>query len=288
MDSLWSVNTLERLVGLQIAQIYGPACAFKRDLTVRKVNVQQQRIGTQDCGLFAVAYATEICYGKDPAMATFEQSKMNNHLLQCLQEGKITRFPQTHKAAKGVRQSKSIALYLSLYCYCNMPENYDDMIECDCCKGWFHKSCAGIKCLTSRQVKQLAWLCIKCTKGSDPLLSPCAQSKPPEFLPKHPAKKHLKKKKVAAGAVTSIVMVSLAVQYEAESAMRSDRERCSVVSMSEHDSQFQGVVSPPLHSGKSVPLLQKTSISDFLIEPPCFHTHERQMLLDKSCESKSL
>ena len=44
LDSLWSVNTLGRLVGLQIAQIYGPDCAFKRDLTIRKVKVQRRRL----------------------------------------------------------------------------------------------------------------------------------------------------------------------------------------------------------------------------------------------------
>ena len=74
------MDTLERLVGLQIAQIYGAACALKRGLTIRKLNVQQQKVGAQDCGLFAVAYATEVCYGMNPTMASFEQSKMNIHL----------------------------------------------------------------------------------------------------------------------------------------------------------------------------------------------------------------
>ena len=123
LDSWWNVETLERLVGLQIAQIYGPACMSKGGLAIRKVNVQQQRVGTLDCGLFAVAYATEVCYRMDPAKASFEQSKTNIHLIQCLEEGKLARFPQTNKVRKGLRPPKSIALHLPLYCYCNMPEN---------------------------------------------------------------------------------------------------------------------------------------------------------------------
>ena len=201
LDSLWNVDTLERLVGLQIAQIYGAACALKRGLTIRKLNVQQQKVGTQDCGLFAVAYATEVCYGMDPTMASFEQSKMNIHLLKCLEEGRMARFPQTCKERTGLRPANSIAIHLPLYCYCIMPDNYDNMIECHHCKLWFHKSCAGINGLTRRQLKQLHWFCEPCKGGSSLSPSTCAQRKPEEFLPKYPAKKHSKK---AAGNILSI------------------------------------------------------------------------------------
>ena len=85
-----------------------------------------------------------------------------------------------------------------------MPENYDDMIECDCCKEWFNKSCVGVKGLTRRQVKQLACLCKICTRESKPSPSTCPPNKPEEFLSKNPAKKHSKYKKVAAGNVLSI------------------------------------------------------------------------------------
>lgn len=114
LDSWWNVNILERMVELQIAQIYGPTCTSKGGLSIRKVSVQQQEVGTLDCGLFAVAYATEVCYGMYPAKASFEQSKMNIHLVQCLEAGNLARFPQTSKVTKGLRPP-SIVLHLELY-----------------------------------------------------------------------------------------------------------------------------------------------------------------------------
>ena len=203
LDSLWSVDVLERVVGLQVAQLFGPACAYEGSLVIRKINVQQQQACTRDCGLFAVAYATEICYGREPEVAAFEQSKMKAHLLQCLEKGKLRRFPPACNETKRQRPPKSIEIHLPLYCYCSMPENYDDMIQCDRCDGWYHKSCVGIKDMTKRQVKQLNWLCIECTGGSRPCLPPNEQThkKPQEFLPTYPAKKHMKQHMVAAGKV---------------------------------------------------------------------------------------
>ena len=96
MDSLWTEDTLERSVELQIAQIYGPACAKENSLTIRKLAVQQQQ-GTHDCGLFAVAYATEVCFGKDPALVTYDQPKMSSHLVDCFEQGILARFPQVHR-----------------------------------------------------------------------------------------------------------------------------------------------------------------------------------------------
>ena len=30
---------------------------------------------------------------------------------------------------------------LELYCYCMMPETYDDMVECEECEAWYHLKC---------------------------------------------------------------------------------------------------------------------------------------------------
>ena len=44
-----------------------------KQITVQYVNVQYQT-GSQDCGLFAIAFACEICFGKDPSSVKFVQS----------------------------------------------------------------------------------------------------------------------------------------------------------------------------------------------------------------------
>ena len=72
---------------LQISKIYNsivpPDESF---LKIHKLPVQQQK-GVLDCGLFAIAFALEICMGKNPQYILFEQTKMRQHLHSCLSEG---------------------------------------------------------------------------------------------------------------------------------------------------------------------------------------------------------
>ncbi|KAK2166730.1 hypothetical protein LSH36_36g06030 [Paralvinella palmiformis] len=49
--------------------------------------------GCRDCGLFAVALATELCTGTDVTKVHFDQSKMREHLYKCLRKRQIEPFP---------------------------------------------------------------------------------------------------------------------------------------------------------------------------------------------------
>ena len=44
-------------------------------------HVPRARNGSDDCGLFAVAYATAVCYGKKPEKYIFDQDLKKRHLL---------------------------------------------------------------------------------------------------------------------------------------------------------------------------------------------------------------
>jgi len=57
--------------------------------------MQTQR-GSVDCGVFAVAVATALANGNDPAALIFNQEKMRHHLLQCSEAGVLTAFPTQH------------------------------------------------------------------------------------------------------------------------------------------------------------------------------------------------
>ena len=141
--------------------IYGPKFVHQRILTIKKVPVQQQLPGALDCVLYAVAYATVICYGKDPVVATFQQSQMKSHLKQCLENGRIMRFLQVQNVKKnrGLKPTRNILIQVELYCYCNMPKDYDDMIQCETCKDWFHQSCADLRGMSNRQMQKLERVC---------------------------------------------------------------------------------------------------------------------------------
>ena len=59
---------------------------------INSLNKQTQR-GGADCGLFAIAVATSLGYGDDPAKSTFQQENLSEHLLKCLESGNLTIFP---------------------------------------------------------------------------------------------------------------------------------------------------------------------------------------------------
>jgi hypothetical protein len=186
-DSLWGLGGdplgLERMVELQICKIYGKYTGDT--VKVKKVAVQQQLPGTEDCGLFAVAYATDICYGKDPGKARFDQTMMKNHFKDCLERGSIHPFPQ--KSKKVPKPSSPVDINIEVFCMCKMPESYDQsMVQCDTCDGWYHKSCVGIS--HTRRMKGIEWKCKACTYEDIPQLVP----KPQEFRSKFPANRSQK------------------------------------------------------------------------------------------------
>ena len=53
---------------------------------------QKQR-GSNDCGLFAIAVATAIAQGQDPAKIKFIQAAMRLHFVSCMKNNKLEMFP---------------------------------------------------------------------------------------------------------------------------------------------------------------------------------------------------
>lgn len=53
----------------------------------------QKQVGTQDCGLFAIAMATAILNGHDTKTVRFRQQSMRDHLARCYEEQSLTLFP---------------------------------------------------------------------------------------------------------------------------------------------------------------------------------------------------
>ena len=47
---------------------------------------------TNDCGVYAIAFAVSLAFGKEPAYLHFENSKMRFHLLNCLHSGVLTEL----------------------------------------------------------------------------------------------------------------------------------------------------------------------------------------------------
>ena len=100
-----------------------------RCIEVCYADVQWQS-GLSDCGLFAIAFATSICSGKDPTTITFRQEDMRSHLLSCIQTNRLTGFPfrNTRRRSKPIRKEK-----VHIYCACRLIDDGTPMVECSSC-----------------------------------------------------------------------------------------------------------------------------------------------------------
>ncbi|XP_033636978.1 uncharacterized protein LOC117297905 [Asterias rubens] len=64
---------------------------------VRLPRMHRQR-GSSDCGVFALAYATELAFKGDPEIVVYEQKRLRQHLKDCLEAMEMSPFPK--KACK--------------------------------------------------------------------------------------------------------------------------------------------------------------------------------------------
>ena len=64
----------------------------KPSFTLAFVDLHKQD-GYNDCGVFAVAFATALCFEQQPGKFIFHQNHMRQHLLKCLEMSSFTMFP---------------------------------------------------------------------------------------------------------------------------------------------------------------------------------------------------
>ena len=62
--------------------------------TTLQAEIKHQQQDNTDCGLFVIAYATELQFGHDLANFIFDQSQMKDHLFKCLTSKTIERLPK--------------------------------------------------------------------------------------------------------------------------------------------------------------------------------------------------
>ena len=129
------------------------------------VNVKQQNT-SYDCGIFALAYATELALNKEPLSCNLSSCTdiLRTHLLQCFEANKMAPFPQSQRERR-VAMGSRIKYHkkVEVYCQCRMPYDPEcNMVECCTCTQWFHLLCVG----ETRSVKDLEkrkWNCPKCS-----------------------------------------------------------------------------------------------------------------------------
>jgi len=88
----------------------------------RYIDVQKQ----SDCRLYAIAFATALCFGKQPSGQVFDQSVWGKRLHHCLENSKMEMFM--------VLKIKSV---MKVHCLCRMPSLSKEINNSSRCHEWY-------------------------------------------------------------------------------------------------------------------------------------------------------
>ena len=147
-----------------------------------KIGMTQFQENSLDCGIYAIAFATDLCHGNDPSQLKYDLPfKLRMHLLDSLKQQKMMPFPSVKlKSRLGYLTEK-----MNVYCKCRLlyaaehsfpsnlfPRSEDiHMIQCYTCDEWYHKSCANLSIIEIKKLRKgdKKWLCEKCRDNFDDL-----------------------------------------------------------------------------------------------------------------------
>ncbi len=157
-DSLHTILTASGSIAQQVCTILK---SQQHSVTINVVNVQKQ-IGCNDCGLYAIAMAADLCSRIDPFESSYDQSSMRIHLKECFESEPptLTVF-STRRDSKEKRRlvhRKSV----ELFCLCRRPEVLP-MASCDTCNMWYHEGCVPIPDdVLLDEDDSIPWICCQC------------------------------------------------------------------------------------------------------------------------------
>ena len=106
---------------------------------LEKVQYQKNSV---NCGIFAVAFLTDLCHQLDPASCQYAHSrKLRKHLVQCFERRRMSPF-----LTSGSSKARPQINDLNVYCSCRLPYVLEhmkkkevqmdedvEMIQCDFC-----------------------------------------------------------------------------------------------------------------------------------------------------------
>lgn len=121
-----------------------PSSSFE----LKHVDVQRQ-VGSADCALFAIAFATTLCVGGDPHVTSYVQEAMRQHLGRCFETQMMSPFPAPDRLRRLGRRRVIHKQTVHVYCVCRLPWNkHDDwgpLVQCSMCGEWYHQLCLEIE-----------------------------------------------------------------------------------------------------------------------------------------------
>ena len=73
--------------------------------------------------IYSIAFAYHAAIGHDLGKIAFDQGRMRQHLLHCLEKQVLSPFPLSPLPPAQVKRSPKKQLIINLYCICEMPDS---------------------------------------------------------------------------------------------------------------------------------------------------------------------
>ena len=117
-----------------------------------------------DCGVYAIAIATELAQGRDPVLCVWKMEEMRKHLIFCLENGQFSQFPLLKKRGTlGGHVRTSIPV--SIQCIvCRMPNKNKPMICCSNCHCSYRLECVHLSSSKGNTSSNDRWICDDCIR----------------------------------------------------------------------------------------------------------------------------
>ena len=105
----------------------------------------QKQVGSVDCGLFAIAAATHLRHEADPSQFVYNQQAMSKHLIECLENEKMSVFPTVYDNGNFIEKKLPTVCCINICSECSLPvkdgEKVQDVAKCTNCGKVRHLSC---------------------------------------------------------------------------------------------------------------------------------------------------
>ena len=125
----------------------------------------QRQMSSSDCGLYALAFATDLRHGIDPASPRiYDQAVMRQHYIECLEKGRMPPLPSSTRRV--ICHNDQKRTLVQIFCGCRLPNDKKEYVQCFKCSGWYNLDCERVRDWAINSKRK--WQCQKC-KNCKPL-----------------------------------------------------------------------------------------------------------------------
>ncbi|CAF2718166.1 unnamed protein product [Rotaria sp. Silwood2] len=111
-DNIWKIYDSLSYPEESLVKFFQDILPNEEKVVLSFASVQQQ-VGGNDCGLFALAFVTSLCYGDIPSVLFYDQKSLRSHYVNCIENNEIQPFPSKSRRGSTRNNCKLVDLYLN-------------------------------------------------------------------------------------------------------------------------------------------------------------------------------